>query len=554
VRRARSRLQAHRSHLNMHESNRMALQVLRTFSGLVAACLVLGGCADMPEATYQPAAAKPAFDPASMQAFRTSDPDEIRRRWGDYELLIGETFISDGKNPVEMVQTRWVVQGALSRTDWLNCYESTRKCDENWFWVRYDAAQRRLDFLNGDGSAWAHGEVQADGSLKVTRPSGAPYEVRFDFDRDEGVFFYPAAKTTNRYIPTEAQQYAEVRKTWKQVDAETRAEERRVAQQRAAEQAELAAAQRRAESEESAERWSRGMAALGQAYSDTMAQHRRQQADIAARNARLASSLQSSRPSTSTSSSTSSSTPRTAIPNTSGFTRPQATTLAPSPLTPLPRGATSRTAPASTSTRTPVPLKTNPLQPPRLSEETLVAPQQPQARAPAPSTATSAPAKVAPPTKMVTVPVPYTPSQPEPRTVKPAPTVVATAPPSLRDPRREWEERRQRDGEGEERRDPGKASTRDDPYRCISDAVDAEPVIGSRSSCKAFRVYNRCSAPVDIRTCVYLTAAKKWSCELKSVAPNAYKQHESCSPHSERFVAVKYSDDHKTRTAMPPSR
>ena len=145
--------------------------------------------------------------------------------------------------------------------------------------------------------------------------------------------------------------------------------------------------------------------------------------------------------------------------------------------------------------------------------------------------------------------------------MKQEPTVVASAPstsPTLRNPQREWEERREREehrerGNGTER-SPGKASTRDDPYRCITRPIEAKPVIGSTQSCKAFAVYNRCSAPVDIRTCVYLTAAKKWSCEVKSVAPNGYKQHESCSPHNERFVAVKYADDYKTRIAMPPSR
>jgi hypothetical protein len=340
------------------------------------------------------------------------------------------------------------------------------------------------------------------------------------------------------------------------VNSETRAEEMRVARAQEVERQrvaqEQAAERRRAEREADAERWNninRAMAGMGQAYRDTADQHRRQQAQSAALNARIAQAQQQSRTVPSTSSQAS----RTPVPSTSTLNRPTATTLAPSSLTPLP-SAPGRSAPSSTpSTRTPVPLKTNPLQIPRLSEETLVAPQQPQTRAPATSATASAPAKVAPPTKMVTVPVPYAP-QPEPRTVKPAPTVVATAPPSLRDPRREWEERRQRNGEGEERRDPGKASTRDDPMRCLTDPIEAKPVIGSAPKCKAFQVYNRCSAAVDIRTCVYLTEAKKWSCEVRSVAPNAYKQHESCSSHSERFVSVKYSDDHKTRIAMPPSR
>ena len=513
----------------------MSQRALRAVPWLVAACLTLGGCADLPDSGGM--AQAPAFDPGvfqrDLQGLKTSDPDEIRRRFGVYELLVGDVFVSHDGNPVALSEYRWIVPGALVGVDYMNCYEQTRKCDEGSFWVQYDAAQKRLNFLNaGNGVAWAHADVQPDGTLKVSRPSGAPYEIGFDFDKDEGLFSFPSLNRTSRYIPTERNQFAEVRKQWKQVNAETRAEEQRIAQERAAEQA---AQRRREEREAEAERWNninRAIAGMGQAYRETADQHRRNQADVAARNARLASSMQSSRPSSTTSA------PRTVIPSTATLNRPTATTLAPSALTPLPSGNVPRTVPSQTSSRTPVPLKTNPLQPPRLSEQTLVAPQQPQqGRAPASSTTLSAPARVekpiGPPGTTITVPRRET-------APRPAPTVVASAPPSQR--------------ESERDRDPGKASTRDDPNRCISGPIEAKPVIGSAPKCQAFQVYNRCSAPVDIRTCVYLTVGKKWSCELRTVAPNAYKQHESCSPHRERFVSVKYADDFKTRAAMPPER
>lgn len=97
----------------------------------------------------------------------------------------------------------------------------------------------------------------------------------------------------------------------------------------------------------------------------------------------------------------------------------------------------------------------------------------------------------------------------------------------------------------------GTASTRDDPHRCITAAIDTKSVFGN--SCRAFEVYNRCSAPVDIRTCVYLTQAGKWSCELQSVRPNQRKVHDTCSPTRSRFVDVKYSDDYRTRLGNPPA-
>jgi hypothetical protein len=552
------------------EPIRMPQGIVRAVPWLAAACLVLGGCAEMPDA---PAAAQgPAarvFDPAvfqrDMQRLKTADPDEIRRRFGVYELLMGDTFVSHDTNPVVLSEYRWIVPGALARVDYLECFEKTRKCAEWWFWVQYDPAHKRLNFLQATGTAWAHAEVRADGAVSVRRLNRGPFDIRFDFDNDEGIFSFPGENRTSRYVPTERQQFADVRKQWKQVHAETSAEEERVARAREAERQrvaqERAAEERRAEREADAERWNninRAISGLGTAYRDTMAQHRQDQARSAALNARIAQAQQQSRPVPSTSSVS-----RTPVPSPSTINRPTATTLAPAPLTPLPKAAGTRSAPAPTSGRTPVPLKTNPLQPPRLSEQTLVAPQQPQTRSPAPSTTTSASARlerpIGPPGTTISVPTRTSP-EPEQSQVRPAPTVVATAPPSLRDPSRERDERRDTDrnerGERDDprERDPGKSSTRDDPNRCITAPIEADPVIGSRSSCKAFRVYNRCAATVDIRTCVYLTAAKKWTCELKPVAPNAYKHHESCSPHSERFVSVKYSDDHKTRTAMPPSR
>jgi hypothetical protein len=236
---------------------------------------MLAGCADLPQGSGD------AFDAVAlerqMQPHRTLDPDEIRRRWGDYELLMGQTFISDGSNLVELDDFRWVVQGALARSDYLNCYQSTRKCDESWYWAQYDPAHKRINLLGRTGVPWGHAVVRPNGSLLVTRPNATSYEFLFDYDKDEGVFFFPKSGQTNRYIPTARSRFAEARSRWKSLDSETRSEEQMAA--------------RRREREESQERWenfNRGFAALNSGLEAGLQEQRRRQAESAALNARIA--------------------------------------------------------------------------------------------------------------------------------------------------------------------------------------------------------------------------------------------------------------------------
>ena len=289
--------------------NAMLQPLSRAARWLAAASVALGGCAEVPQSSQQqlqPAAAvqKPAFDPANMKRFRTLDPDEIRRRWGDLELYMGTVFVSKGNtgDDPEFKEFRWVTPGALARVDFLYCYEKTRKCSEGWHWIQYDQEAKRLNFLRSDGVAYAHGVVQPDGMVATTLlTNGRKWESRYDYDKDEGVDQYAAGPT--RYTPADRKQYAELQKQWKAVHAQTLAEEQAVAQAREAEQRAAARAreeerqaQRRREEADSAQNINRALTAFGQSYNSSMADYRRQQAQSAALNDRISRSMETSRP------------------------------------------------------------------------------------------------------------------------------------------------------------------------------------------------------------------------------------------------------------------
>jgi hypothetical protein len=527
-------------------------------AALLAAALV-AGCADVPRA---PQAQRSA---AALDALRTSDPDEIRRRFGGLENMAGQQYMSSGNNPVILREWRWAVPGAQLQARGMNCYERTGKCDTVTYTVEYDAGQRRLLFVNSDELVYQTGVVNADGSLTITRGSAIS---RASFDYDSGEMDWGDA---GRWSEIGRQDYVKLTSTWEESDSQVRREER------------LA---RRRESEETARNVNRAIQAFGQAYRETAQSHAQQQADRSASLRAAQQMAQARQEAAARQQAAAESAARARAEAASRqFSRPTSTQLAPAPLTPLPGGSPARTTPdprtaqlaPSSSARTPGPAVRPPAPPQIPTGVNVVIANPPPSAPPAAGNPAGAgmlrrmrPECVRPGTLCE---FPYLDDEParKPRVAQgPATgpdggtsgTGGGTTPGSgtprpgggTAGPAGGGSGDTDRGGDGQKRTDPrdiGKASTREDPQRCITAAIEADPFIGSRPKCSAFAVYNRCDAPVDIKTCVWLTERSRWSCEQRSVKPNDRKLHESCNPVSGRHVDVRYSDDSRTRLRDP---
>jgi hypothetical protein len=524
---------------------------------LLAAAL-LSGCADVPRAPQA------QTSPAALQALRTSDPDEIRRRFGGFENLAGQQYMGAGNNPVILRDWRWSVPGVQLQASGMNCYERTGKCDTVSYTVQYDPAQRRLLFANSENVVYQTGVVNADGTVTITRGKDVS---RASFDYDTGEMVY---SDIGRWSEIGRQDYAKLTSTWEESDSQVRREER------------LA---RRRESEETARNINRAIQAFGQAYRETAQSYQQQQADRSASLRAAQQMAQARQEAAARQRAVAESAARARAEAASRqIVRPTSTQLAQAPLTPLPAGVGSRTAPdtraqpapaPSASTRTPGPAPIRPAIPqiPTGVNIAIANPPAPTQAATDSNPAGAATLRRMRPECMRPGTLCENPYLDEP--TKPAPTVSQA-------PGRDGGGSRtgggtdgssgttrpgggttgpaggsgdtDRTGDGQrktEPRDIGKASTREDPHRCITAPIEANPVIGSRPRCSAFSVYNRCDAPVDIKTCVWLTERNRWSCEQRSVRPNDHKLHESCNPNSGRHVDVRYSDDLRTRLRDP---
>lgn len=224
----------------------------------IAPCLavaLLAGCASVPEVPRVETAAP------ALQALRTSDPDEIRRRFGDYENLAGQQYIGNGKNPVTLREWTWSVPSVQLRAKGLDCYESTGKCNTVSYIVQFDPAQRRLLFVGDDQRVFQTGMVTAEGAVAIQRGQTA---VKFSFDYDTGEV---VNGSFDRWTEIGRQDYAKLTSSWEESDAEVRREER------------LA---RRRESEENARAVLGAIQAFSQSYVDTAQSYARQQAERSA--------------------------------------------------------------------------------------------------------------------------------------------------------------------------------------------------------------------------------------------------------------------------------
>jgi hypothetical protein len=109
----------------------------------------------------------------ALQALRTTDPTEIRRRWGDLAGAVGKAWaVQPGEQPQWRVFD-WVVQGAVMRYQRGQCVGGP--CHTSDIVVVYDPQKQQLDFHLPDGNHWASAQVATDGSV------GAKFMARESF-------------------------------------------------------------------------------------------------------------------------------------------------------------------------------------------------------------------------------------------------------------------------------------------------------------------------------------------------------------------------------------
>ena len=211
-------------------------------------CALLAACETVPQAPQAETNA------AVLQALRTSDPDEIRRRFGDYENMVGVHYMSEGSNPVTFRRVTWAIPGVQINAEGLRCYESSGKCDSIAFKVQYDATHRRLVWIGNDGIYQA-GIVNPDGSITISSGNSTA-RMHFDYDTRE-IILTGAPKL----VEISTTDYSRLTKTWAESDSQVRTEER---------------AEQRRKDRETAQNVQRAIMAFGQAYVETAREYQEQ--------------------------------------------------------------------------------------------------------------------------------------------------------------------------------------------------------------------------------------------------------------------------------------
>lgn len=122
--------------------------------------LVLSGCA---APTVVPTYKSSPEMRKQVEALRTTDQNEIRRRWGDLASIADKSWMHAPANSSSRfgLDARWVVPGAAMNIAFAWC--NTGNCMKEWT-VQYNAAHQRLDFIAlPDNLLDKTGTVQKDG-------------------------------------------------------------------------------------------------------------------------------------------------------------------------------------------------------------------------------------------------------------------------------------------------------------------------------------------------------------------------------------------------------
>src|SRR5690606_36142907 len=157
---------------------------------------LLSGCGSFPKAYH--------LYPELTAQMKTTDAEEIRRRWGTYSYIVGKSWIGQSSDATVLFKLKWIVEGAsIAHENWAcypdNCYKADRV-------LQYNPVDRSLEYLMESGSAapeYKYRTVRTD----TVKPDGtvSGFWEDWTFDQSSQTFLIDNL----RFREVSEQQYAE---------------------------------------------------------------------------------------------------------------------------------------------------------------------------------------------------------------------------------------------------------------------------------------------------------------------------------------------------------
>ncbi|TCS35138.1 hypothetical protein EDC30_11153 [Paucimonas lemoignei] len=98
-----------------------------------------------------------------LEQLRTTDKDEVQRRWGDLASLADKAWIHKRTSDNYGMDMKWLVPGAAMHIAFAWCNRPSN-CKMEWT-VQYNAEKKQLDFYSATNELVKTGTVQPDGSV-----------------------------------------------------------------------------------------------------------------------------------------------------------------------------------------------------------------------------------------------------------------------------------------------------------------------------------------------------------------------------------------------------
>lgn len=122
------------------------------------------------------------------EQLRTTDKDEIQRRWGDLASLANKAWIHDRRGTSDSfgMDIKWIVPGAAMHIAFAWCNKPSN-CKMEWV-VQYNAEQKQLEFISATNELVKTGTVLPDGSVNTAANSLFGSSEKWKYDAAANTF------------------------------------------------------------------------------------------------------------------------------------------------------------------------------------------------------------------------------------------------------------------------------------------------------------------------------------------------------------------------------